>query len=549
MKKPYRSLADIYADNAYKAVPKLQRQSLNEGSLVMFKNDGEEKPQILGYVDDETAHKLQRQVLASSEGVVKIINGILEQARWATGNIKEYKQKILGPILNIVYENTDINKKELKTFYTKKKQKTAFMSAMMEAIKNEDTFNIKDVLVEETRNVFSDPGKTITELFLVNPSISNVGVGKGEICITMFSNAVQSLKGNGQKGDIFIAGFGDVELKGSGGRAGTSPGAHEAAKILQKILTSKNKGLLKLDHAIEKLNLKLTNEFNKLTNELKTPKLFRAPKKNEIDYKEYANELIRRLNKVYTNVKPKNGYTDKDQVESDIEGTSEYSIDDNNNISIEELPLDAVVARSLIKNTSVTRFLRDVRQFGSDAQELVKAYTNKNYMPKIAVGKRDLTKSEPLYHFFNNNKFDLDTNDLANGFLAWKNMKDKHFTDDLKGNILTGLKQIIDDKENLLIMRSRDGNKPTHQAKQLIDAIIASLQLTLYATEENFKSVLFFNNESLEAYSFLFETKNPAKNLISCFDQVYTVIKKGIFAVEDISVDDRSKGVSMVLKK
>ena len=547
MKKTYRSLADIYADNAYKPVPKLQRQSLNEGSLVMFKNDGEEKPQILGYVDDETAHKLQRQVLASSEGVVKIINGILEQARWATGNIKEYKQKILGPILNIVYENTDINKKELKTFYTKKKQKTAFMSAMMEA--NEDTFNIKDVLVEETRNVFSDPEKTITELFLVNPSISNVGVGKGEICITMFSNAVQSLKGNGQKGDIFIAGFGDVELKGSGGRAGTSPGAHEAAKILQKILTSKNKGLLRLDHAIEKLNLKLTNDFNKLTNELKTPKLFRAPKKNEIDHKEYANELIRRLNKVFTNVKPKNGYTDKDQVESDIEGTSEYSIDDNNNISIEELPLDAVVARSLITSKSVARFLRDVRQFGSDAQELVKAYTNKNYMPKIAVGKRDVAKNEPLYHFFNNNKFDLDTNDLANGFLAWKNMKDKHFTDDLKGNILSGLKQIINDKENLLIMRSRDDNKPTHQAKQLIDAIIASLQLTLYATEENFTSVLFFNNQSLEAYSFLFKTKNPAKNLISCFNQVYAVIKKGIFAVEDISVDDRSKGVSMVLKK
>ena len=550
MKKPYRSLADIYADNAYKSVPKLQRQSLNEGSLVMFKNDGEEKPQILGYVDDETAHKLQRQVLASSEGVVKIINGILEKARWTSGNIKEYKQKILGPVLNIVHENTDINKNTLKTFYSKKRQKTGFFDAMVNAIKRNETFNLKDVLVDETRDVFSDPETTISELFEVNPSISGVGVGRGEICITMFSNAIQSQKTSGQKGDIYVPGFGDVELKGSGGRAGTSPGAHLAGDILQKILTSKNKGLLNLDHAIEKLNLKLTNDFNQLMNDLKGASMYKQKTVKGFDHDKFKNEILRRINLVYTNVKPKNGYTDKDQIELDLDGTQDYTINDGE-VVVEELPLDSVITKANVSGQKSNKLKNRLAQFKTDAQELVKAYTNQNYMPKVrklGAKKDDLSTSEPLYHFFNNNKFDLDTNDLANGFLAWNNMKKKHFTDDVRGNILTGIKRILEDKDNLLIMRSRNEGKPTEQAKQLIDSIIAALQLTLYATEENFSSVLFFNNNTLDGYSFLFESNNPAKNLISCFKQVYSVVKKGIFEVKSISVDDRSKGVSMVLK-
>ena len=70
----YTSLHDIYTENTLgkKVVP------LRERVQVFFKAESDQQPKVVGAIDDETAAKIKRKILNSSEGTVKILNDILE---------------------------------------------------------------------------------------------------------------------------------------------------------------------------------------------------------------------------------------------------------------------------------------------------------------------------------------------------------------------------------------------------------------------------------------------------------------------------------------
>jgi len=58
MNKPYRSLQDVYADNAFKHVSKPPRQKvIGEDVQVFYKPDGENQ-RVVGYIDDKLAMDL-----------------------------------------------------------------------------------------------------------------------------------------------------------------------------------------------------------------------------------------------------------------------------------------------------------------------------------------------------------------------------------------------------------------------------------------------------------------------------------------------------------
>ena len=125
----YRSLADVYGDNAFKSVPKLQRQRvIGEDTQIIFKTD-DGKQKIVGYLPDEEAKKLQRQVANRSGGSFRYIDEILQEGGWKSSNNKKgentsYNSKILIPVVNAIEDTSDVNNFSLKLIKDNKNKLT-----------------------------------------------------------------------------------------------------------------------------------------------------------------------------------------------------------------------------------------------------------------------------------------------------------------------------------------------------------------------------------------------------------------------------------------
>lgn len=95
--------------------------------------------------------------------------------------------------------------------------------------------------------ISSDPEMFLQELWRITEQSKRVGIGKGEIAISLLSRGFKGEPGDvkfklsDQQNDL------SVEVKGKGGRPGTSNYAHGLSDSLEKIIKKRNKNLASAD--------------------------------------------------------------------------------------------------------------------------------------------------------------------------------------------------------------------------------------------------------------------------------------------------------------
>jgi len=499
-KKPYRSLADIYSENAFKPVAKPPRQKINEDVQILFKTDGDEKSRIVGYVNDEIADKLERTIANNSGGVFKIVDDILCDCGWkdnceGSGG-KEYVRKILGPVMTAIEETSDVNNLALKQFHTNKKSQTTFLESMLYAAENETTFSLLEPLMEASETSFSNPEDTILEISDVNPSIGNVGVGKGEIAITMFSNGKK-----GKVGDLFFPGFGEVEVKGKGGRPGKTGNAFNAVKQLPKILKDLKNENINTAQQVRAKFIQLTKARNELKKYINNSVLtiVSGVQAQQID------TLLKNIEKVETDY-------EKNLDTSNLSNLKREFINDLN--------------RGYIPNGKIKPITTRLESFFNALTNYIDSKVNK-------IAKSGNSTSTDVFSNFFLHDWGLEKKDIIKGFLeisSEANYDEKAFKE--------GLSEILTPE----ILRELAVNRNYFEMK----TIIAALQIAQYKEHEGFKIILFIDND-LNGLPLMPSGNNVKERFLETYRLVRKFGEEGVLSY-DASIDARSKGVGIELR-
>lgn len=137
-------------------------------------------------------------------------------------------------------------------------------------VKKPEVFNLADTLIDDICNsvdIEADPSKLkliFKRVFDEEGTIAGTAVGKGEIAITLFSNAKKGLTG-----DLVLPNGAVVEVKGKGGRLGPAEWSqNNTAKELYKFLKNRapdQKKELKFNRELIKLKTKVRSFAEELS--------------------------------------------------------------------------------------------------------------------------------------------------------------------------------------------------------------------------------------------------------------------------------------------
>lgn len=470
---------------------------LKEDIQVLFKKEGEEEPLIIGSIDDNFAKVLQRQILNKGGEIVQTLDKILKLCQWDKKQTeKEYKNKVLGPVVSIISENTDVDEDQLITFFKNKKEKTLFLNKLIDSIDSKSDLNILDVLADECKDTFSDPRDTIKEIIELNFPVSGVVTGKGEVAITMFSNAKK-----GNVGDLYFPEYGDVELKGTGGRVGKSGTPYNSVKTLPQILKNKGQNV-----STGKQILKNADKVYKAKEELI----------NFIKTKYNANDPASQLNSLINYI---SNAIDETDITANI---------DINEVANNQIEIVSNIKKYSIQSQLINAIIKRVNNF----YESLKMYINSKNN-KIPSDKETYTSTEVYKNFFLSD-WGLTKEEIITGFLELKNEDNA----DLQ-SYRDGLDEILTPEiiSELIVNHN----------EQLLRAIIGSLQTTMYYEKEKFKAILFLNNITYNSLPIGFEKESLKENFINTFDVFYSLIQDNKLTIS-LGIDSRSKGVNISYK-
>ena len=204
----YKSLSDVYTENV---------------NIMGVDSTGTQEE--LGAVSDDYYPTLRRLVASKAEnGVEALVKQLLRLCDWE--NIPE---DIDDPVLSIMIQY-DIDITVLAKIIEKKK--AGNLGKLKDCIDQNKKWNLIDAVDPLAKKLTKDFNQMFSRLVKFSPSIGKVGVGPGEVALSMFTNAIKSdvsPTGRAEKGDLTIDGLG-LEVKGDGGRLGSSNYTHGIAK-------------------------------------------------------------------------------------------------------------------------------------------------------------------------------------------------------------------------------------------------------------------------------------------------------------------------------
>jgi len=512
----YRSLADIYSDNAFKRVPKLQRQKvIGEDVKIFFQTEIDDEPKIVGSLNDEQASKLRRKIINQSGGVASLLNDLLIKSHWKGSNEKEYISKVLGPVVEAVESNTDVDKKNLEQFIKDKRELTFFIDTLDQAAESETDFNIFEQIEPLLQDIFiTDAHDTVVDIFLINPTLNNIGTGKGEILISMFTNAVK-----GDVGDLYFNGYGDVEVKGLKGRPGTSGNASRSIELLPKLLYNKKGSDVHTGEGIRDKFQQSVGVRNELYDYINN-KLYNVMIKKGEKYISSYNEIKNIID------------TELDKLDENENITKEFleNLKDNLHAEINSL-VTFITQRTTLKN-KVTNYINSLKDY------LIASTNRMDYVPKVKKRKNkksgEIEETGPtttdVFQNFFLNEWGLSIDDIIEGFLLAAN--ENKFN---KKEFEEGLKEILLSDNNLRKLRRNNDDI-------LLRAIIGAMQVSMYKEKEGFKVILFINDNTGNALPFKSKGDTVKERFIYTFNKFQQLMNKNLLKI-GLNIDDRSNGV------
>ena len=276
--KKFKTLTEIYSliNEVMPPLPNSPTQSvlINEWTITAADDVGGTVD--LGDVDEKFYNRLRKDIINHRGGAKDLIEKLVNGGHWSAGmKTSEYHDKILLPAMEAfinIPDDIDIN--GLKHLIKDKKSLTGFRDDLIEAIDKNTSFNYNSSLEEAASTAFKgNVSELVSKLFALGYQQSGVSVGKGELVATLFSNATK-----GKKGDLYIDGLGEVEVKGTKGRPGKTGGtAYSAMKRLPQMLKDKGQNIF-TGKEIQKYLADLTSSINELRSYIST-----QIEKNEAD--------------------------------------------------------------------------------------------------------------------------------------------------------------------------------------------------------------------------------------------------------------------------
>lgn len=191
--------------------------------------------------------------------VYQLIDRVLEIDGWKTNN-KNYVDQILEPIKR-AFHQTDIQRDNFgKLIELQTDQDNPIRTVLLANPGVVYNFN-KDLLSPKVFDLFMTPQEAIQVVNMIwdiDTKISGISVGRGEIVMTLFSDALK-----GKKGDLELPGIGEVELKGTGARLGGDGFSHtRSLDNLENILQSRK---IKInDHQLNLIKQDIISKIERL---------------------------------------------------------------------------------------------------------------------------------------------------------------------------------------------------------------------------------------------------------------------------------------------
>ncbi len=510
--KKYVSLEDVYSNVGQKVAP-IPRQSINEWTILAADEDA--GPIKLGDVDDKFLKRLRKDIVNHQGGVKDLLHDLVNSGHWAAGmKHQDYTDKILLPAMEaFINIPDDIDANQLKGLLKNKKNLTGFKDQIMNAVENNDSFNYLDSLEEIASQAFQGNTRQLLDrLYALDFQQSNVNVGKGELVATLFSNAVK-----GKKGDLYIDGLGEVEVKGTQGRPGKGGGTVVAArKKLPQMLKDKGHNIY-TGREIQKFLLNLTKSINELKGYISS--LVGNPK-----FTERTQENLHRISDYVEQ------FTDPDNIKNL----------DNNVFYTNKLDLEKMIHGSGLPPTQVKTALSKLNQ-GSNSkpglEKTFKEFQHSKDRKTITPGnEEDYHWSDVVKHYFLGDQWGLTKDDIVDGFVELAN---EEINSQEESQLREALNVIVD--ENLL---SRLANKD----KAALDTVVASIHSVLYHNNEGFPIMLLVNSTTKEALPLSFPGDNLKEKLLFHYDTIDNLISNGHLKI-GLSVDPRSKGVQFTFTR
>ena len=184
--------------------------------------------EALGVADDK--NYVQRAL--NSVTIKPATDDLLKSAgKWNL--VDDYEDSLKLPIA-MAFSNHGLSSNEISKLIKEKASLTDFI----QSVNTEVSFNARDVVVDNLKKLFPDNEHLdylFDYVFAKKPKISDVGVGMGEVALSIFTNCVK-----GKVGDLDSS-IGAIEVKSSGGRlASPSHVNYNYAKDLAQFLAQGN---------------------------------------------------------------------------------------------------------------------------------------------------------------------------------------------------------------------------------------------------------------------------------------------------------------------
>lgn len=504
--KKYIPLDEVYSNIAYKPVPKVPRRTIRENVAIFADVDGVGDPEKIGTVDDAYFKVLKRQISGKgTDGWTKDVDTILRVSKWDESN-KEYND-LLDTVIHIIHNTSDTNAEAVNLLATDKANNIGLPqleNAIQETgpqIGDAGIWNLGAVLAPIVSTCFSDVNALITRLYDYSFKINNVGVGKGELLMTMFSNGIK-----GDSGDLDFPSLGEVELKGLDGRPGSQDRAFQARTKLPEFLLAKGNKSIHTGQGIQSAHKKVIGARAKLLIPI--------------------NKLIDKLHD-----------QDIDQYDNQLQGAIESigAISDTRNKMHQESLMRFV---SKIQND-----LYDPKRYDKRTATSIENHLNKyvdalqNYID--AKDNRVLTKKDnPTWNQVVQNGYLNDYGLSRDDYIDSLTLMVNHdLSDNSMNDVKTALNSILQDDAIDKLMFDNDQNT--------LKKIIATLHLTTYAQHHQFNYLVYMNDKSLNCYTFQF-TNNLVEDIPSIFEEIGALGDN--FGIS-LGLDDQmSKGIPLSLK-
>ena len=553
----YRSLADVYGDNAFKSVPKLQRQRVIGEDLetkIYFRDLDDDEPvsddHAVGTLTKDKADLLRRRIINQSSGIYDIINEMLLKAGFSKALKKGGKQVVPKDLLlNVVAtieQNTDVNLEGLEAVNLHKKQLTNLGDAIKQSAKSLQPFNLIDVLQDEAEAAFvKNADGTLKELCQLSGQLG-VNIGKCEIAIGMFTDGVKP-----EAGDIRLS-IGDVEIKGKGGRPAKSGNIMATInKVIPDLLKSKTGSNIKRQSFLKRLNINYIGKRKRILERIDDllERGFRKP---------YPDNVKEVLSGIKENILKLNDQIDS-KIPYDVKNIDDIKNDLNNTLGANKLPKDFFkelnefhhtyeIYRENLLDEDENLLKNNKIDYSPDTLKKLK---DKSGNPKKYDYYRKAYSEDMIVNLFNSSNKNISIDDKIDVLMKLSD-SDKVNRDSFREAISSVLNnnfvQAMMEKDSITDDVGKESYVASQNAKNLIGTFVSALQISIYQQQEGFEYILLINDEGKKAtYTSVvidFPFNDEKKSFVNTFNKLKNYIDKGIIKIDLNSLDEFSQSAA-----